>query len=130
MNLHLGTAALPPHKLVGLQQAVVERCSGIKLETAQYVHFYDSPEMSDSDSSQLGVLLDYGLEKPVISPDLVSLTVVPRTGTISAWSSKATDILKSCGLEAVGRVERGVRYYFSGVVGAVSYTHLTLPTKA
>src|SRR5262249_44570068 len=36
--------------------------------------------------------------------------VVPRAGTISPWSSKATDIARVCGLTAVRRVERGIEY--------------------
>jgi phosphoribosylformylglycinamidine synthase len=36
--------------------------------------------------------------------------VSPRKGTISPWSSKATDIFRNCGLAAVKRVERAVRY--------------------
>ena len=39
------------------------------------------------------------------------LLVVPRPGTISPWSSKATDIAHNCGLENVLRVERGTAYY-------------------
>jgi len=33
--------------------------------------------------------------------------VTPRKGTISPWSSKATDIFQNCGLVSVTRVERG-----------------------
>ena len=40
--------------------------------------------------------------------------VTPRPGTISPWSSKATDIVVRCGLDAVERVERGVRWYVAG----------------
>lgn len=36
--------------------------------------------------------------------------VTPRKGTISPWSSKATDIFKNCGLSSVNRVERGVHF--------------------
>ncbi len=39
------------------------------------------------------------------------MLVVPRIGTISPWSSKATDIARHCGLEAVHRIERGVAYF-------------------
>jgi phosphoribosylformylglycinamidine synthase len=39
-----------------------------------------------------------------------AIIVVPRLGTISPWSSKATDILHVCGLDAVERVERGTAY--------------------
>ncbi|WP_297325405.1 phosphoribosylformylglycinamidine synthase [Nitrosomonas sp.] len=37
--------------------------------------------------------------------------VLPRPGTISPWSSKATDIAHHCGLTAVERIERGIAYY-------------------
>ena len=36
--------------------------------------------------------------------------VVPRPGTISPWSSKATDIAHNCGLSGVKRIERGIVY--------------------
>ncbi|MBO5643332.1 MAG: phosphoribosylformylglycinamidine synthase [Kiritimatiellae bacterium] len=39
--------------------------------------------------------------------------VFPRKGTISPWSSKATDIFRNCGLKSIKRVERGVRYRLS-----------------
>lgn len=34
--------------------------------------------------------------------------VVPRLGTLSPWSSKATDITKQCGLHQITRIERGI----------------------
>ncbi|UMP84391.1 hypothetical protein MJ563_20550 [Klebsiella pneumoniae] len=37
--------------------------------------------------------------------------MTPRPGTISPWSSKATDIAHNCGLAQVVRLERGVAYY-------------------
>src|SRR5690348_3195641 len=39
------------------------------------------------------------------------LLVLPRPGTISPWSTKATDIAHHCGLEAIVRLERGVAFY-------------------
>lgn len=47
-------------------------------------------------------------------PEGPLVLVVPRLGTISPWSSKATDILRVCGLEAVRRIERGVAYSLVG----------------
>jgi len=44
----------------------------------------------------------------------MQVLICPRPGTISPWSSKATDILHNCGMDAVVRVERGVSYAFSG----------------
>ncbi len=36
--------------------------------------------------------------------------IAPRKGTISPWSSKATDIFHNCGISAVKRVEKGIHY--------------------
>ena len=41
------------------------------------------------------------------------VAIGPRPGTTSPWSSKATDILRNCGLEFVRRVERGTLYAFA-----------------
>lgn len=41
------------------------------------------------------------------APAGVSLVVTPRLGTISPWSSKATDIARNCGFGKVVRIERG-----------------------
>ncbi|MFB3078627.1 MAG: phosphoribosylformylglycinamidine synthase, partial [Lysobacterales bacterium] len=40
--------------------------------------------------------------------------VVPRLGTQSPWSSKATDIARRCGLHSVQRIERGTAYFVPG----------------
>ena len=40
--------------------------------------------------------------------------VLPRLGTISPWSSKATDIARNCGLAKIERIERGIAYYVAG----------------
>ncbi len=46
--------------------------------------------------------------------DAIELYVVPRLGTISPWSSKATEIVHRCGLDAIRRIERGIVYRFDG----------------
>jgi phosphoribosylformylglycinamidine synthase len=43
---------------------------------------------------------------------------VPRIGTISPWSSKATDIAHHCGLDQVERIERGVAYWTDRVLAS------------
>jgi len=45
--------------------------------------------------------------------------VTPRKGTISPWSSKATDIFRNCGLEDFLRVERGIHYRLLSSAGQV-----------
>lgn len=51
-------------------------------------------------------------ERAVVS--LKQLWIVPRIGTISPWSSKATEIVQNCGFRGVLRVERGVYYRITG----------------
>jgi len=55
-----------------------------------------------------------GTASPPTTP--IELFVVPRLGTISPWSSKATEIVHRCGLDAVRRVERGTVYRFEGLM--------------
>ena len=45
--------------------------------------------------------------------------VTPRKGTISPWSSKATDIFHNCALSAVARVERGIHFRLTTTEGLV-----------
>ncbi len=55
--------------------------------------------------------LDQHAGEPAQAGTLQRLLVVPRLGTISPWSTKATDIARHCGLSGVQRIERGVVYY-------------------
>ncbi len=79
---------------------------------AEYVHFADlAAPLSDSEKEKLESLLKYGPSLPEHTPFGRLLLVTPRPGTISPWSSKATDIAHNCGLTAVKRIERGIVYY-------------------
>ena len=79
--------------------------------TAHYYYFVDSPVLTDDDAVKLVNLLpDVSLVQPANDIDCL---IVPRIGTISPWSSKATDILHNCGLDMIARVERGIGYKFS-----------------
>ena len=84
---------------------------------AEYVHFVDlSAELSETGRQTLEALLRYG---PSVAPGEIKgrpLLVTPRPGTISPWSSKATEIARNVGLAGIRRIERGVAYYLqSGV---------------
>ncbi|TMX26083.1 phosphoribosylformylglycinamidine synthase, partial [Salmonella enterica subsp. enterica serovar Typhimurium] len=77
-----------------------------------YVHFADlNAPLNDSEQAQLTRLLQYGPALSSHTPAGKLLLVTPRPGTISPWSSKATDIAHNCGLQQVDRLERGVAYY-------------------
>ena len=80
---------------------------------AEFVHLLQlGGELSQDDLNQVNTLLTYGptLERPVRQGKRLT-TVLPRSGTISPWSSKASDIFARCGLHNVARVERGVRWF-------------------
>ncbi|TCJ98580.1 phosphoribosylformylglycinamidine synthase [Volucribacter psittacicida] len=81
---------------------------------AEYVHFAKLTEkLTALEQQALTELLHYGPTLAEQATQGESLIVIPRIGTISSWSSKATDIAHNCGLNKVERLERGVIYYFS-----------------
>ncbi|GHE20825.1 phosphoribosylformylglycinamidine synthase [Halomonas urumqiensis] len=84
---------------------------------AHFVHFIDHDgELSDDDLSVLKQLLDYGARDEASGAQTAMpregqlFLVVPRIGTQSPWSSKATDIAHNCGLAGIRRIERGIAY--------------------
>ncbi|MBD8164173.1 phosphoribosylformylglycinamidine synthase [Erwinia persicina] len=79
---------------------------------AEYVHFADvSAPLSTDEKSRLQRLLKYGPSLAEHTPEGRLLLVTPRPGTISPWSSKATDIAHNCDLPQVLRLERGLAFY-------------------
>ena len=80
---------------------------------AHFVHFASlARTLSEGETRILWQLLTYGprAAAPSQTVDAERLLVVPREGTISPWSSKASDIAHVCGLVAVERIERGIEY--------------------
>ncbi|WP_444923164.1 phosphoribosylformylglycinamidine synthase [Microbulbifer sp. DLAB2-AF] len=82
---------------------------------AEFVHFADSDALDNKEMTLLERLLQYGPSEEKHQPKGELILVVPRPGTISPWSSKATDIAHNAGLTQIHRLERGVAYYLSGV---------------
>ncbi|ARP90380.1 phosphoribosylformylglycinamidine synthase [Bordetella genomosp. 9] len=103
--------------------------------SARYEHFIlCDAELADADRQRLAELLDYGPPYEAEAPaKALVLRVIPRLGTISPWASKATDIAHNCGLAAVRRIERGVRYVLTperGLLGAKSFDDAMLARAA
>ena len=80
--------------------------------SAQFVHFVniDGQDLPAEQKDQLTQLLDYGEAVNAGDDKGVVLLVIPREGTISPWSSKATEIAHRCGLDGVLRIERAIEY--------------------
>ncbi|AFL76163.1 phosphoribosylformylglycinamidine synthase [Thiocystis violascens] len=91
---------------------------------AEYVHFAqlaDAPAdaLSPDGRAVLERLLRYGPRLSGHEPEGALVLAVPRPGTISPWSSKATDIARNCGLTAIRRLERGTAYYLTLATGTL-----------
>lgn len=109
-----GASALSDFKVKKLINQFREQNLPVAEVSAQYVHFaHTENSLSDTEMKVLEQLLTYGIPMQKQCADTVSLLVTPRLGTISPWSSKATNILHNTGLNKVKRVERGVAYYLS-----------------
>ncbi|PKQ80317.1 phosphoribosylformylglycinamidine synthase [Aeromonas sobria] len=94
--------------------------SGLEIEDvyAEYVHFAElTSPLSPPERARLGQLLHSGAQHgptiPAHTPSGQLFLVTPRPGTISPWSSKATDIAHNCGMTKVKRLERGIAYYLT-----------------
>jgi phosphoribosylformylglycinamidine synthase len=111
-----GTPALSPFRAQKLQnelQALLPELIGLQ---SRYLHFVQlGAEPTTQQQQLLSRLLDYGYSNPPHDLDGAVVWVVPRLGTISPWSSKATEIAQRCGLQTVLRLERGIEYRFAGI---------------
>jgi len=104
-----GSAAFSDFRLANTLRDLDSISSEVISLKTEYVHFVQLSEpLSSLESTQLSQLLDYGeVSSEPTKLDNNALIVVPRSGTISPWSSKATDIAHNCGLLKVLRIERG-----------------------
>ncbi|VFM97631.1 MAG: phosphoribosylformylglycinamidine synthase [Candidatus Kentron sp. G] len=116
-----GPPALSSFRLQKLLEEIRAQVPQVSSLTARFVHFarLAAPDrlLAEEEQARLGAILDYGsgdeidgLPFPERSSDRLVL-VAPRPGTVSPWSSKASDIARQCGLAAIGRIERGIAFY-------------------
>ncbi|MCG5053049.1 MAG: phosphoribosylformylglycinamidine synthase [Myxococcales bacterium] len=82
---------------------------------ARFIHLVElRAELTAEDRATLSRLLHYGPREELTEREGERFWVLPRFGTISPWSSKATDIAHLCGLAGVRRIERGIAYTVVG----------------
>ena len=99
-------------------QKLAQKAAALGLPQAEiaseYWYFVSSPAPLDAaQTEKLQALLSaLRVDTPAAGQSLFLIT--PRIGTISPWSSKATDIAHNCGLDGVERIERGMAVYVSG----------------
>jgi phosphoribosylformylglycinamidine synthase len=112
-----GSTALSSFVRDKLLRRLQEQAPAIGAIEGRYIHLVDLQRpLQQDERALLDRLLRYGPAD--IGGDAVQdgaeFFVVPRPGTISPWSSKATDIARNCGLDAVRRLERGILFRVLG----------------
>ena len=107
-----GAPALSQFRLDHLLRALQTQDPRVTALHSRWLHFVDdSRRLTESELDVLGKLLTYGSRAQPPADAGQRVLVTPRVGTESPWSSKATDIVHVCGLDAVRRVERGTVYF-------------------
>ena len=116
MLLLPGSDALSAPRFKRLSNAIAQHDSTLKLTRAFFVYAVETT--GEVDAEQLAALLQPGTTPLPHGDELTQDNVVivaPRIGTISPWSSKATNIANNCDFDAVRRIERAVVYVIEGV---------------
>ncbi|HTP61180.1 MAG TPA: phosphoribosylformylglycinamidine synthase [Burkholderiales bacterium] len=106
-----GARALSDFRLAKLVQELRIAQPELRGVSAEFWHFVEVAAAPGAQERELlERLLRYGTPAQGGMPAGELFLVVPRLGTISPWSSKATDIARNCGLEGVRRIERGTLF--------------------
>ncbi|QDF97513.1 phosphoribosylformylglycinamidine synthase [Azoarcus sp. DD4] len=105
-----GTPALSASRLERLSRAVGAALPKLRGLAAEHWYFVELRAPLGQD--ELDRLIDLLDARPVSAeaPAGHALLAVPRLGTISPWSSKASDIASQCGFDKIVRIERGTCY--------------------
>ncbi|WP_136680164.1 phosphoribosylformylglycinamidine synthase [Neptunomonas sp. XY-337] len=112
-----GAPALSAFRHDKLLAALQSEIPEITSVYGEFYHFADLNEaLTEAEHNVLSTILVYGPKAEVQDPTGLLQLVVPRPGTISPWSSKATDIARNCGLSKINRLERGIAYYVDASV--------------
>ncbi len=108
-----GSQALSEFRLQNLLRQLGEAGLPILSLAAHFTHLVQTDpdtELPEEAAAILGKLLTYGPRRNSEPEQGRLLIVSPRPGTISPWSSKATDIARICGLTQIQRIERVIAF--------------------
>jgi phosphoribosylformylglycinamidine synthase len=107
-----GARALSDFRLAKLLPELKKAHPAVRGVAAEFWHFVEAgSEPAGGEKRLLERLLRYGTPLRGDHSGETLFLVVPRLGTISPWSSKATDIARNCGISGVRRIERGIAFY-------------------
>ncbi len=116
--LHLrGASALSGARLRALEDRIHSQTPALRSITAEFSHFVDLAQpLDEHERAVLDRLLEYGPRSSASQGEHSGqlILIAPRVGTISPWSSKATEIAHICGLAKIRRLERAIAYRATG----------------
>ena len=106
-----GKARLSEFRINSLKESLKNKEKIDNLECCEIYFISLNKKLSQDNLNKLNNILSCS---PVFEYDSdFSFTVIPRLGTISPWSSKASEILNNCGMDFLERIERGFYYSFN-----------------
>jgi len=113
-----GAPALSAFRLQKLTAEIQALAAGVGRVSATFAYFAELERpLSETETQALERILSHGAQADAqAGAGGAGFLVVPRLGTVSPWSSKATDIAQRCGLDAVKRIERGVEFVLYGEI--------------
>ncbi len=111
-----GGPALSPARLARRRAAIAAACPGALVVAAEHVYVVATARpLTAAEHAILDALLERA-PAHAAPADATRRYVTPRLGTMSPWSSKATDIAHTSGLAAVTRIERATAWTVRGAV--------------
>ncbi len=111
ITMLIGSQAHSSFRKENILDKIIAKYPKVSGIDSSFLHLIESKKkLSNSDSNILNQLLTYGLTSSVKSNLDDALIITPRIGTISPWSSRATDIALHCNVDIV-RIERCTVYW-------------------
>ncbi len=114
----MGGKALSEFRLKKLLSDIQQISSEISRISVYFAHLVKiQAPLSAHQYDVLEKILTYGAAHTDEHVQAKNCYVIPRPGTTSPWSSKASDIAQRCGLQLIDRIERGMVFSFSDSSG-------------
>ncbi len=123
-KVSVGSSALSSFRLEKLRESLNAIAPGVMLVDTRHCYFsaLRANQLDKAQADLLDKVLDLDKTSGEPAGEFIRVLVVPRLGTISPWSTKATDIAQHCGLNGIERIERGVIYYLKGELSKADKT--------
>jgi phosphoribosylformylglycinamidine synthase len=117
MYLFQGALALSPFRIQRLENQIQTLLPHVTSLDAKFIFlaWFKSPATREQLECLANLVGGTQINQLVADSSGASVFVTPRIGTLSPWSSKATEIGRNCGLSELDRLERITHWSFGGV---------------